>query len=242
MKVECIFDHDCPNIEATRAQLRKAFARINAPPQWTEWERSQPKCPPYCQHYGSPTILINGQDITGESAQADACACRVYENADGTMQGVPPLDTLVQALQTAGESAAPRSLWKRIGVLLPVIGAVLLPKLTCPACWPAYAAILSSFGISFVNYTPYLLPMTLGFLVIVVASLAYRAQTRRGYRPLGLALVGSAILLVGKFFWASNVTMYGGLVIVIAASVWNAWPTSNASTCIRCQPHPGGVT
>ena len=45
----------------------------------------------------------------------------------------------------------------QLAALLPAIGAALLPKLTCPACWPAYAAVLSALGVSFVDYTPYLL-------------------------------------------------------------------------------------
>ena len=28
---------------------------------------------------------------------------------------------------------------------LPGVGVSLLPKLMCPACWPAYAAVLSSW-------------------------------------------------------------------------------------------------
>lgn len=58
-------------------------------------------------------------------------------------------------------------------------GLALLPKLTCPVCWPAYTALLSSVGINFVDY-PYLLPTLTTFLAIALWALSYRAATRRG--------------------------------------------------------------
>jgi hypothetical protein len=35
---------------------------------------------------------------------------------------------------------------KRTLVALPGVGVSLLPKLMCPACWPAYAGIVSALG------------------------------------------------------------------------------------------------
>lgn len=66
----------------------------------------------------------------------------------------------------------------RIGLnstTLPAIGVAFLPKSACPACWPAYAGLLSTFGISFVDYGPYLLPLTSLFLVIALAALAIKS-------------------------------------------------------------------
>ena len=71
---------------------------------------------------------------------------------------------------------------KGLGIAaLPSVGVALLPKLTCPVCWPAYTALLSSLGISFVDYTPYLLPTVAIFLAVALSALAYRAKARRGY-------------------------------------------------------------
>lgn len=119
--------------------------------------------------------------------------------------------------------------------MLPTIGIALLPKLTCPACWPAYAGLLSSLGISFIDYTPYLLPFTLAFLVISLAALGYKASSRRGFGPLLLGLVAGAIMTTGKFVYNNDATMYVGLSILIAASVWNTWPRKAASgECSAC--------
>ena len=119
--------------------------------------------------------------------------------------------------------------------MLPTIGVALLPKLTCPACWPAYAGLLSSLGISFVDYTPYLLPFTLVFLAISVGALGFKASSRRGYGPLLLGLAAGTILTTGKFIYNNDAALYIGLGILVAASVWNSWPRNTATgECSAC--------
>jgi len=123
---------------------------------------------------------------------------------------------------------------------LPGIGAALLPVGACPACWPAYAGLLSAVGFGFLFKTAYLLPMTAVFLLIAVAALAYRAGTRRGHGPFVAGLAASGIVLVGKFVFASDAAMYGGIVLLVAASLWNAWPRKAAGArsdaCPACAP------
>ncbi len=63
--VELIYDHDCPNVPETRAHLLQAFAESGLPPRWTEWNRADPRSPSYVSGYGSPTVLVNGQDVAG---------------------------------------------------------------------------------------------------------------------------------------------------------------------------------
>ena len=109
--------------------------------------------------------------------------------------------------------------------MLPAIGLALLPKLTCPVCWPAYAGLLSSFGIGFFNYTPYLLPITSLFLIVAVFALIYRAKVRRGYGPFAFGLLASISILVGKFSYDSDMALYLGVGLLIGASLWNAWPS-----------------
>ena len=108
---------------------------------------------------------------------------------------------------------------------LPGIATALLPKLTCPVCWPAYTALLSSFGINFVDYTPYLLPTVSVLLVITLWALAFRARRRQGYGPFGLGVMGAAAILVGKFASENDVGVYAGAILLIVASVWNLWPS-----------------
>lgn len=112
--------------------------------------------------------------------------------------------------------------WRGIAATLPGIGLALLPKLICPACWPAYAGVLSSLGLGFVNYNPYLFPLTALFLSLAVASLGYRAKSRWGYRPFVLGIVAALTVLVGKFILASEAVLYGGIALLMAASLWNS--------------------
>ena len=117
----------------------------------------------------------------------------------------------------------------QLAAMLPAVGAALLPKLTCPACWPAYAAVLSALGVSFVDYTPYLLPFTLTFLAVTLGMLAWRP--RRGYAPLLLGVAASAVVLVGKFLFDSDLAVYVGVGLLVGASMWNAWPKKSVVSC-----------
>jgi hypothetical protein len=114
---------------------------------------------------------------------------------------------------------------------VPGIGVALLPKLACPLCWPAYAAVLSSLGLGFLISTAYLLPITIGFLTLTLVALAFRADRRRGYGPVGLGLVGAVSVLIGKFNLESTPVFYGGIGILLNAAVWNAWPRREVKSC-----------
>ncbi len=120
-------------------------------------------------------------------------------------------------------------MWKRTLTVLPSVGVSLLPKLACPMCWPAYAGLLSSLGLGFLISTTYLLPVTTAFLLIAVAALGFRAKTRRGYGPMLLGVAAAAAVLFGKFFLESDAAMYGGVALLVAASLWNSWPRRTAS-------------
>ncbi len=103
-KVELVLDKDCPNVEAAREQLRHAFATIGEVPVWDEWDREADGVPSYVKQYGSPTILVDEQDIDGQGSESDSNCCRVYANADGRLQRVPTVEKIVAALQRSNGS------------------------------------------------------------------------------------------------------------------------------------------
>tara|TARA_R110002049_G_scaffold25431_10_gene89326 strand:- start:8375 stop:9112 length:738 start_codon:yes stop_codon:yes gene_type:complete len=221
--VEFVYEKSCPNIAAARKQLIAAFGAAGVAPAWSEWEVGDPNTPDHVRSYGSPTILVDGKDVSGLPLEEASSCCRIY-TLDGDARGVPPLDQIVAALTPSSESDKAAGAFRLNAAMVPSIGAALLPKLACPACWPAYAGLLSSLGIEFIDYTPYLLPLTGAFLAIAVVALAYRARTRRGYGPFGLGLIGAGIVLIGKFGFDSDPAMWGGLGVLVAASLWNTWP------------------
>ena len=224
-KVELVYEKSCPNIQAARINLLQAFSELKLAPKWLEWEVSEADIPAYVLNLGSPTILVNGKDVSGTTEDGHDLSCRVYTDADGNISGVPTVGMIKNAL--SGHMTINKHGIKSLALntgMLPAIGTALLPKLACPACWPAYAGLLSAMGIGFIDYTPYLLPLTLVFLTIALVTLAYRASTRRGYAPLVVGFFGSLVLIIGKFGYDSDNSMYLGLAILIGASIWNTWP------------------
>lgn len=115
-------------------------------------------------------------------------------------------------------------MWKQDLLALPGIGFSMLPKLVCPACWPAYAGLLSSIGLGFLISTAYLLPLTAAFLILTLIALAVRARKRHGFAPLLVGLVAAIGILLGKFLWGPNPTVYGSVGLLVIASLWNALP------------------
>ena len=107
---------------------------------------------------------------------------------------------------------------------LPALLIALLPQLFCPACWPAYTSILSSLGIGFINYSPLLFPLTALSLLVAIGGIFYKAETRRGYYPFFLAIIATAVILIGKFALEISIALYAGILLLLIASVWNAWP------------------
>lgn len=106
MKVELIYEKTCPNIKAARMQLAKAFTQSGLQPSWQEWEVSDPDAPAYARIYGSPTILVNEQDVSGLAPGDCKDNCRIYSGDDGNLGVVPPLEKIVNALRETGETHA----------------------------------------------------------------------------------------------------------------------------------------
>ncbi len=217
--VELVYDADCPNVDLARAQLLRAFAAIAMPARWREWRRDEHQAPSRIRAYGSPTILVNGRDIV--PAAGDAACCRLYAHTGGALSGVPPVESIVTALRTGVKGP---SSWRSAGLWLPAVGVAFVPKLVCPACWPAYAALVSAAGLPFLLETRFLLPITLFALTLVIGLLMFHARVRRGYGPATLGIASAIVIVLGKFAFSSTPAAYVGASLLFAACVWNSWP------------------
>lgn len=124
--------------------------------------------------------------------------------------------------------ASRRARWSTTAAVVPGILAALLPRITCPACWPAYAGFLGAAGLPILMDVRWLLPLTGTSLVVAVGALAVGARRRRGYAPLVVGLAASGLVLIGKFVMSSNPATYLGTALLVCASVWNAWPASGS--------------
>ena len=98
--IELIYDADCPNVAAARNQLARATQTLGFEPSWKEWERSEFGAPEYVRQYGSPTILVNGQDVA-KGDNPDAGCCRIYIRNSGALRGVPSTEQIETSLRWA---------------------------------------------------------------------------------------------------------------------------------------------
>ena len=124
---------------------------------------------------------------------------------------------------------------------LPAVGVSLLPKVICPVCAPAYAALLSALGLGFLFSTRYMLPLTLGLLSLAVGALFFRALSRRGLGPFWTGVAAAGSVLIGKFWFDSTPATYAGVTLLVVASVWNAVPRrTTADFCPACPTTEAG--
>lgn len=249
-RVVLLYDRDCPNVGAARSNLLRAFVEARVPARWDEVDRAASDTPAAWRGYGSPAVLVDGHDVAGLDPSGGDATCRLYLDR-GARHRAPPVAMIASALARdlrAGRPSAPSGTEAggRVGALLaaaPGIGMALLPKVACPACWPAYAGVLSSLGLGFLLDTRYLLPLTVAFVGVTLGSLGWRARRRRGLGPLVLGAVAAVALLVGKFVYELDAAMYGGVAALVVASLWNAWPSRAApvtpGSCPSCAPRPG---
>jgi len=240
-RVELIYDGDCPNVTAARSLMIKAFTQTGVSARWREWERGAPDSPDYAGQYGSPTILVDGKDVAGAAPVTGIGACRVYADGEGRLSRTPPLETLCAALLKGSPGKAPGTRWRAIAASFPAVGVALLPKLTCPLCFPAYAAVLGALGLEFVDYTPYLLPLTAVFLTITILVLVAQARRTGNRLPLLMGIAASAVVLAGKFQLDSEWLTAGGIAALIAAVILGSRSRPDATvSCPACAPGGNG--
>jgi len=242
-RVELIFDHDCPNVEAARAALREALAVEGSPAHWQEWLRGSPEAPGYAALYGSPTILVDGADVAPGDGQ-DAACCRLYVDGDGRLRGVPAVEAIAVALQQPGAAgpqvgpakAGPRT-WGRALAGLPGAAAAFIPAIGCPACWPALASVLGALGVPFLLESSSLAITTVALLAVALVAIGWRARRRRGYGPLALGAAAAGGMLLAKLAVPFEPAVWVSAALFIAAGVWNAWPRRAAGpSCPACVP------
>jgi hypothetical protein len=225
MTVELIYDRDCPNVRAARANLIKAIAASSREVRWTEWDSSAADSPPHVKGYGSPTVLVDGKDVAENSASGAGASCRLYRRGGVRFDGAPSVEEIVAAFASQrGASIAAQDGWKSSLSAVPGIAFAFLPKIVCPACWPAYAGLLSALGLGFLLCETWLLALTTAFLGLSIGALAFRARMRRNYGPFVFGLAAPVVVLAGEFAFDSKAATYGGLGVLVAASIWNAWP------------------
>ena len=148
--VVLLHEGSCPNVHQARSNLLRAFSTAKVPASWREVDVDAEDTPEGWRAFGSPTILVDGRDVGG-GASAEGATCRLYEE-DGRLARAPSVDRIVARLRGAEQPPAmptDASAKKSAIAAAPGVAIALLPKVFCPACWPAYAAALSALGLGF---------------------------------------------------------------------------------------------
>ena len=114
--------------------------------------------------------------------------------------------------------------------MLGIPAAALAALPLCPACYPAYAGILSALGLGVLASVTAQALLTTVLLAAALASLVYRARARRGYGPFLLGVLAAGLIAVSKFALGIDALTYAAVAALVGAGVWNLWPSS-AATC-----------
>ena len=75
-RIELVYFDGCPNASQARDNLREAIEGSGQDLTWSEWDLMAESTPADFRRFGSPTVLVNGEDVTGENLSTEAMACR----------------------------------------------------------------------------------------------------------------------------------------------------------------------
>lgn len=98
--VELLFDPDCPNVDTARANLRAALKRLGREVRWRETDASDPSTHATARGVGSPTVLVDGNEVGGAQGDTQAGCCRVYPDEEGTFRAAPSVGEIAEAVET----------------------------------------------------------------------------------------------------------------------------------------------
>ena len=106
MRIEVLYFEGCPNHEALLPRLRDLLTQVDADTDVELRQVEDLDAAEREQFLGSPTLRIDGVDVEPRAATRRdyGLKCRLFATADG-LQGIPPDERILDALQRAGARA-----------------------------------------------------------------------------------------------------------------------------------------
>lgn len=98
VRIELITFEGCPNAAEARANAHAAIAAAGLALSLREWDRDSADAPDYARRYPSPTILVNGRDVSG----ADPADGGHVAGACCAAPGAPSVSSILAALSAHG--------------------------------------------------------------------------------------------------------------------------------------------
>ena len=102
------------------------------------------------------------------------------------------------------------------------IVAVVAPKGLCPVCVAASGGMLASIGLGFLAVETTIRWILAVTLAIGIVGFTLSARRHRRWWTLVLGGVAATTLLVGRFLLV-DVVLYGGMVLLLAATIVDFW-------------------
>lgn len=100
MKIQFLYYEDCPSHDAALKRLRQALREEGLPLEFQVIKVETREQARQLRFVGSPTILIDGQDILPPPPDSHyALTCRAYQLEDGRISPLPSLGMIRRALR-----------------------------------------------------------------------------------------------------------------------------------------------
>jgi hypothetical protein len=107
VNVELLWWEGCPSTERALAAVREALSELGLSGVEVHTREIETDADAQAVGFvGSPTILIDGQDLVPAAAEEPiGLSCRVYRRRDGRISPIPDPDDLREALARAAQRA-----------------------------------------------------------------------------------------------------------------------------------------
>ncbi|MCP9752788.1 SCO family protein [Ferruginibacter sp. HRS2-29] len=133
------------------------------------------------------------------------------------------VDNVVSDLVKIVESSSKRRWSSKIlyttqQVVFPIL-VVFFPK--CPFCWAAYLSVFGISGLHSIPYSPWLLPVIFGVMVLNLAFLYRKAIVRNGLFPFWISLIGTLLVSIGYIITYKLVSFFG-IGLIFTGAVLNS--------------------
>ena len=106
MNVELLWWEGCPSTERALEAVREALTELGLADVRVDMREIRTDDDAQDAGFvGSPTILIDGDDLVPAAGEQIGLSCRVYRRRDGRISPLPDPDDLREALRRAAERA-----------------------------------------------------------------------------------------------------------------------------------------
>lgn len=103
MKIELLHIAECPSWSSCLKNIRHALIDLDDDSKVNVYLLDASDKEGFSRFHGSPTILVDGQDIFPIDDYDGALSCRVYSTPEGR-RGMPSVDQIVEKLRSIRNS------------------------------------------------------------------------------------------------------------------------------------------